>query len=372
MNIEQLSKQEKYINGEEAALDYLEKNKTVKTEADWRKMTVVYSPEEVMRDKAQITKTKTGFEKKPTKDKEGKEIGFENKESKDSLAHVFEASLLYGINRAGWAGDKISAQATTSYDDFYHHVDGIMEFEGSTENKYSALSLDATYGTDKLKIKLERIAREIEDKKLGQIKYFISANEDYAGGLKNIPRLVITATAERVKEMESDWENLSKAFINDSSARLQAQIKQGKISKEEAVTKLKELKEKEKDSVKNFADSSYKFQFLEEIIMQADFFDKFARKNNFQTNVYADLKNKFSAIYEQLIVKRDDKGEIKTTTKMSRNDKNELIKTKEPHLADDGLRDNNFYALKTELGYVDETIKVNSPFNEMKQRLNKK
>ncbi len=58
-----------------------------------------------------------------------------------------------------------------------------------------------------LKKKFNCIKKEIEEGKLARIKYFVSEHMNIRGELKKVPRLVIGADRETVKELGELWIN---------------------------------------------------------------------------------------------------------------------------------------------------------------------
>lgn len=159
------------------------------------------------------------------------------------LADIFEAMIYDQIDN-DWFGHDAVGIKTTRYDDIKNGVDQIVEFqEGEDSASHLALAIDATTSED-LDKKIERIKKEIEKGDMAHIKYFLSEymreHKGFGRGeMVNIPRVVIGADRNIIKELSELW-----------------------------------LENKNKDLAKH----PIQFQILKEIIIQCGVFKNYAAK----------------------------------------------------------------------------------------------
>ena len=176
------------------------------------------------------------------------------------LGTIFEALLHNQITYGGWFGKESSAQKTSRYDDVKNGIDEVVEIEvHEAATSYLGLALDATLGgTDE---KFKRIKREIDERKLGTVKYFRSKRGEFRGELSHVPRVVVAADAKTVIELATLW--LEK--------------------------KSKELRE-----------HPFQHQVLEEIELQLAHFEAYARERGEEESSTADTFARSRAVIESI------------------------------------------------------------------------
>lgn len=173
----------------------------------------LYGEREIEKDLTYIASMEKLFKEKETA---------EEKEIK-KIATVFEALFYEQAEQNNWLGENIVIIKTSSFDDIKNGADGIVESQESPQSpfkkaSYLALAVDVKFGSGDISYKLKRIKDDIENGRLTQIKYFVSEYMDMRGELKNVPRVIVSASFPTVKELSELWINrnnkaLQKHFI---------------------------------------------------------------------------------------------------------------------------------------------------------------
>lgn len=328
MNFEKLNNSnEKIKSGTDKALDYLKEAKNNRSNHKDPKFKEVFTESELEKDNQLLN-----YLKDKAKNKEysidslspSQKLELEDNKLK---AKVLESTILYGLNETAWLGTDVDSQTSAEYDDWINHVDIVSEIKPNNIDKkdlksidqieFFGLGLDATYNED-LRAKVLRITEEIKgnyphheqthdprqsDEILGRAKYYNAINLDYQGRIKNIPRAVVSADKNTVEAMIKCWEKYPPTETN-------------------------------KDI---FEESSFRFQFIEELAMQFDFYAKFAEKNNRheEAQIFKIMLNHFVKAYQTQNI----------------NEKTNINKDK-------GNRDSGFSNLKNILLDIDDTIEL--------------
>ncbi len=119
-----------------------------------------------------------------------------------NLALLFEGIFHRGAHKYGWLGEGTSIIKTSDFDDWYHGVDGIIEFEyQKKKTDHLAIGIDVTYSIS-LKEKFEKIKNDIRHGELPTIQYFRSGN--FRGELSKIPRVVVGAERSHLIKLCKD------------------------------------------------------------------------------------------------------------------------------------------------------------------------
>jgi len=221
----------------------------------------LYGNTNVDRDTAYVKEMEQRFKKED--DPNDKEIL--------NLATVFEAILYDQGEQSNWLGSKVTTVKTARYDDIKNHVDMIAEFEEDRSASHLGLAIDATSSTHE-ESKFKCIKKEIDTGKLTQVKYFKSENIGFRGQLFNIPRVVIGVEAKTVRE-------LSRLWLEGKNKELGAHPVQ--------------------------------FQILEEILIQLETFERYAKsvKRDKAAMVYKKAKEQIAGIYREKLNGREDRSE---------------------------------------------------------------
>lgn len=129
----------------------------------------------------------------------------EQKEQK-KFAKILEAMLNELIELYDWLGPDAATITTSDFDDIKNGVDLVAEFQDKKEKSAShlALAVDVTFARDIGK-KIDRIKREIENGELSRIKYFASEFLLHSGELADIPRVIIGADVDTIKNLGTVW-----------------------------------------------------------------------------------------------------------------------------------------------------------------------
>jgi len=123
-----------------------------------------------------------------------------------NLATIFEAIIFDQGENAGWFGENASLIATSKYDDVINGVDLIVEWKENLGVSRMEASIDVTFNHDVQK-KISHIKKSIIDGDLGKIKYFKSKVSDMRGELSKVPRIILGADVDTVRELTNEWTN---------------------------------------------------------------------------------------------------------------------------------------------------------------------
>lgn len=228
----------------------------------------LYGKENVEKDKNIVEKLKIKFQENAPDEKKEAKI----------LADILEAIILEESELSNWFGENTSTIKTSDYDDYVNHVDAVVKFEGDKIPVHTALGIDMTYSTN-IKEKFDYIKKEIENGILAEVKYFSSS---FIKGIHmQIPRLIIGADVKTIKELGELW--------LDKESKIEGRKKEVK----EALGK-----------------HSIQFQFLKQMILEAEFFEKYAEKIGKPeiTEIYARLKKLILSVYNNKVSKQKDAG----------------------------------------------------------------
>lgn len=157
--------------------------------------TDLYSEENVRADKNEVARLKELFAAETSPEKE---------EAK-KLATILEAIIYREIELSDWLGPNAMTVRPSEYDDIKNGLDVMVEFpEEQRRASHLGLAIDVTFSDD-LTGKFERIKKEIKEGKLTNVKYFNSEHMGIRGELKAIPRVVVGASLQIVKELSDLW-----------------------------------------------------------------------------------------------------------------------------------------------------------------------
>ncbi len=199
------------------------------------------------------------------------------------LATVFEAILYEHGEQSDWFGKSAITMKTSKFDDIANGVDEIVEFIKETSSSYLALAVDATYSVKFSESKLQKIKEEIDRGKLATVKYAILEKTGFRGELTRVPRIVIGVSARTVKELGELW--LSK-------------------------------------NNKALANHPVQMQILEEILMQARVFGKYAESTG-----KIEIAKKYKNI--EMIIKDVITEKIKQNSSLAKGDRDDVFRSLE-------------------------------------------
>lgn len=164
----------------------------------------VYSPEEVEKDKAEVSRLNGIFQKDVTPEHE----------NANKMAKLFEGILMEQSELSNWLGENAKTVMTAPFDDYKNGVDMYAEWSNADEGaKLLALAVDITFSPMALNKKFDRIKDEIDRDELGQIKYFRDEHGDFMGRRTNVPRAVIGVSPRVIQD-------LSALLVNKDNAKL--------------------------------------------------------------------------------------------------------------------------------------------------------
>lgn len=192
-------------------------------------------------------------------------------------AEMFEALLVQQIELENWFGQEASTIIPSRYDDIEKGVDLIVELESEGGFfKHLGLSIDATTHVPSIKRKIDNVRKDIQHGHLTTVKYFHSESRGFRGELKDIPRVVVGADANSVRELAGLWLNLNK-------------VREQKTSLEKDLDKnhpeVMRLKQQIDLLRKRLAQHRIQFQVLEEIRAQLEYYVFLAQRQRQNTLV---------------------------------------------------------------------------------------
>src|SRR3989344_7375739 len=169
---------------------------------DIESFTDLYEPETIEKDKQAVKELKQKF----------KESDKTNPERTDSRkrGELLEAILAKQIELEDWLGSEAQTITPSRYDDIFNHVDLMVEFANEGFVKYLALSIDVTTSRQEIAQKIDGIRKDIQKNHLTPMKYFSSKETGLRGKLDNIPRVVVGADVNTIRELAGLWLNLEK------------------------------------------------------------------------------------------------------------------------------------------------------------------
>jgi len=155
------------------------------------------------------------------------------------LATIFHAIV---VNNSSWFGPVMGTKvyATTRYDDVKHGVDAIVERVTTEGTSLLGLGIDVTFGKQ-VDRKIRKLKEHIDNGSLTKVKYFKSGLKSVIDEITQLPSVVVGATADTARELTN-------------------------------------LFAKGKDN--ELGDHQVQFQVLEQILMQCEYFAKYARDQN--------------------------------------------------------------------------------------------
>lgn len=121
------------------------------------------------------------------------------------ISDVFEAMLADQIKHNNWFGGNTELIASSEYDDYVSHIDGVLHFKIPGSSDYIALGADVTFSRASVEEKITHIKRSIVDGKLARVKYFELPDGSFKGELKEVPYIILGADANSVLQMAEQW-----------------------------------------------------------------------------------------------------------------------------------------------------------------------
>jgi hypothetical protein len=156
------------------------------------------------------------------------------------LATIFEAMIFDQGESSNWFGENAFLISTSEYDDVVNGVDLVVEWDQDSGVSRMAAGIDVTFNHNVQK-KINAIKRSILNGDLGRIKYFKSEVSNIRGEVSEVPRIILGADVDTVRELTNEW-------AANNNIRL--------------------------------AEHPVQFQFFDEAISQCNYFIEFAERNN--------------------------------------------------------------------------------------------
>jgi hypothetical protein len=164
----------------------------------------LYQKEAVMRDMWDVKRKKDAIKKSDSPEMA------ENAR----LAEVFEAITLEHAELSNWLGEDVTMLKTSLYDDYFNGVDLLAEWQKEGAEPHAlALAVDVTFGVRTVERKLNQIRRDIDEGKLGRIKYFRNASGTYRGERSDAAKVVIGVSKGAVHALARLWADNDKKAL---------------------------------------------------------------------------------------------------------------------------------------------------------------
>ncbi len=259
-----------------SALEKMEKNKDRLNEIDMNKFREMYTDKFVDIDLEYIKDKEEEFE----------EEALPSKKEAENRGKIMEALTI--LNLPLWMGENVTARKASRFDDIRNKIDAVVEIDQETSREVMALAVDVTHvsglerGVDRLGKNLEKklrsIKKEIDNGRLGTIKYFESGDGTFQGKLSQIPRVVVGIDTKTLREIVEIWlgdreeemKNHPVAFqiIEEIEMQLETflayarEIKQTKVQKA-LERQLKILQKIREDKMENLDETKSNFEYRE-------------------------------------------------------------------------------------------------------------
>lgn len=121
------------------------------------------------------------------------------------IADILEAIILSESELSNWLGDATTMKAA-DYDDLFNGIDILAEWRPEGEGtSVLGLAIDVTFGYTTSQAKLENIRNEVDAGEGGKAKYFQDSLGEFRGTRRNMPRVVLGVSKDRVEELAALW-----------------------------------------------------------------------------------------------------------------------------------------------------------------------
>lgn len=185
------------------ALEKIEREKNRLNEIDMDKFREMYTDKFVDIDLEYIKDKEEEFEEETSP----------SKKEAENRGKIMEALTI--LNLPLWMGENVTARKASRFDDIRNKIDAVVEIDQETSREVMALAIDVTHvsgferGADRvgknLEKKLRSIKKEIDNGRLGTIKYFESGDGTFQGKLSQIPRVVVGIDTKTLREVVEIW-----------------------------------------------------------------------------------------------------------------------------------------------------------------------
>ncbi len=228
-------------------------------------------------DKETIKEYEKKFEEDPTLNKEA-----------DYFTELFEALFTDLAEKGRWF-DEAVIQNASRYDDIVNGIDIIAEFQKEGMFSHLGFAIDLTF-SNKIRSKLNRIKREIESGELAKIKYYLSSEEaGVRGELRNVPRVIVGADVNSIKNLANLWFQ-------------KRQLSENVNAKGQTETIKKALREKLQEATNDLKTHDIQHRILRQIEFQLEAYLKYAQEEE-KTEVAKRLETSLGKIRQIMDVR---------------------------------------------------------------------
>ncbi|MEX1063954.1 MAG: hypothetical protein WD898_01625 [Candidatus Paceibacterota bacterium] len=232
----------------------------------------LYGQETVQKDKSRVEELEQKFEDSLKSTPEIAEY--------QKRGELLEAILTEQIELEDWMGGDAQTITPSRYDDIVNGVDLMVEFENEGGFiKHLALSIDATTSRHEISRKIDQIRRDIQKDHLTTIKYFASEETGFRGELREVPRVIVGADVNTIRELAGLWLNLGKA--KEKRTELEKDLGVDSPEVERVRGEIRSLRTR-------LGEHRVQFQILEEIKLQLEYFIKLS-----ETQGKKDIESKY-------------------------------------------------------------------------------
>ncbi len=171
----------------------------------------VFEKDELIRDEKSLSLVKRSIS-------ENTELLLEDEQrqvlERKARGEALEVLIIQEAELNDWLGNNVFISRTTEYDDYFGHVDAVLEFDlGEESPERVALAIDASMLSDfhLTTSKLRRNTESVTGKgRATEVKYFQSQVDDYKGSLTNIIPVVIGLEGNNCKQLFADFAQIIK------------------------------------------------------------------------------------------------------------------------------------------------------------------
>ena len=128
--------------------------------------------------------------------------GPENYDKAKKLGTILEGLIHEQAELSEWFGEDCQMINTNEFDDYKNGIDSVAAFGSAASGSFVGANFDVTF-TNNPQNKLDRIADDIREKRLGTVKYF--AYENFKGELNNVAKAVLMVDIDSLKELSELW-----------------------------------------------------------------------------------------------------------------------------------------------------------------------
>ncbi|HYD93041.1 MAG TPA: hypothetical protein VEB18_01115 [Candidatus Paceibacterota bacterium] len=132
-------------------------------------------------------------------------FAMQNNNEESTIAGVFEVGLWWLTRTKKLLGEQTSAVLPSRFDDIVNGVDLILEILKENEPvSQVGVGIDATFGYDKVHVKLADLGDKVAHGEGAKVKYYLSSDGEERA-LTGVPRVIIGLSVDHARELAQLW-----------------------------------------------------------------------------------------------------------------------------------------------------------------------